>query len=126
MLLIEITAWITAFELIAHLVEVRIMNFDEYQQQTEGTFQAPPSLEARLSYLTWALGVSAKAGELTWRVTELINHEDGILDYQSSVQITETMGFLLWNMARLASEFGIELNDIAVSNLQRISNLNNP
>ena len=124
-LLIEIAAWIAALTLVTHLSLETLMNFSEYQQQAEGTFQIPTSIESSLTYITWVLGVSAKAGELSWRVTQLINSNDGEMDYQTTLQIMDVLGFLLWNMSQLASELQIGLDDIAVSNLQRLAQLNN-
>ncbi|NER45843.1 MAG: hypothetical protein F6J92_03980 [Symploca sp. SIO1A3] len=102
------------------------MNLTEYQQQAERTFQPPSNLENSLAYITWVLGVSAKAGELSWRVTQLIDESDGEMDYQTTLQIMEVMGFILWNMSQLASELKINLSDIAVSNLQKVAQLDNP
>ena len=102
------------------------MNFEEYQQQAEEIFQIPPSFENSLTYTTWVLGVSAKAGELSWRITQLVNEHDGEMDYQTTLQIMDVLGFLLWNMSQLASELQINLGDIAVSNLQKVASLNNP
>jgi len=102
------------------------MNFEEYQQQAEEIFQIPPSFDNSLTYVTWVLGVSAKAGELSWRISQLINEHGGEMDYQTNLQITEVMGFILWNMSQLASELQIGLDDIAVSSLQRLTQLDNP
>ena len=102
------------------------MNFEEYQQQAEEIFQIPPSFDNSLTYITWVLGVSAKAGELSWRISQLINENNGILDYKTNLQIMEVMGFILWNMTQLASELQIDLDDIAVSSLQRLIQPNNP
>ena len=102
------------------------MNFSEYQQQAEGTWKIPTNIENSLTYITWVLGVSAKAGELSWRITQLVNEHDGEMDYQTTLQIMDVLGFLLWNMSQLASELQINLGDIAVSNLQKVAQLNNP
>ena len=102
------------------------MNFEEYQQQAEEIFLLPTNFENSLTYITWVLGVSAKAGELSWRISQLINEHDGVLDYQTTLQITEVMGFILWNMSQLASELQINLGDVAVSNLQKLALLKKP
>ena len=102
------------------------MNFDEYQQQVEEIYQIPPNFDNYLTYITWVLGVSAKAGELSWRISQLINENNGISDYKTNLQITEVMGFILWNMTQLANELQIDLDDIAVSSLQSLIKPNNP
>ena len=125
-LLLELIAWLTMLTIRQIFGLGVIMNFSEYQQQAEDIFQIPPSLNNSLTYITWVLGVSAKAGELSWRISQLINENNGISDYKTNLQITEVMGFILWNMTQLASELQIDLDDIAVSSLQSLIKPNNP
>ena len=125
-LLIEHQAWIATYTLIAHLALVTAMNFEEYQQQAEEIYQIPPSFDNSLTKITWVLGLSVKVGELSWRINQLINENNGVLDYKTNLQITEVMGFILWNMTQLASELQIDLDDIAVYSLQRLIQPKNP
>ena len=125
-LMIELIAWLTMLTIQQIFGLGVIMNFEEYQQQAEEIFQIPPSFDNSLTYITWVLGVSVKAGELSWRISQLINEHNGVLNYQTTVQITEVMGYILWNMSQLASELQIDLDDVAVSNLQRLTQPNNP
>src|SRR4028118_1642455 len=100
------------------------MDFNEYQQLTKSTAIYPESGKRTpngINYCT--LGLIGEAGELAnaWKKT--------IRDPKDAAMFKEKMryeiGDVLWYLARLADEMGMKLEDVAVSNLDKLRERSN-
>ncbi len=88
------------------------MKFDEYQDETERTAQYPE--DEALQYL--ALGLVGESGEVAEKVKKYIREDDpGYLE-----QLDKELGDVLWYLARLADERGLDLSDVAERNLDKL------
>jgi len=94
------------------------MTFDEYQKRARET-AIYPDLGNNFIYPT--LGVSGEAGELAEKIKKVLRHKSGIVDDTTKESIKKEMGDLLWYLANLGIELGIELDDVATTNLEKLS-----
>ena len=91
------------------------MNFNEYQEMAKST----AIYDKKHQILYPALGLAGEAGELANKVKKLIR--DGYeknKDYRT--EISAELGDVLWYIAVLASDIGIELSDIATNNIIKL------
>ena len=91
------------------------MNFNEYQKLAKTT----AIYDKKHQILYPALGLAGEAGEVANKVKKIIR--DGYennKDYRSD--IGAEIGDVLWYCAVLASDIGLELSDIAVSNTVKL------
>ena len=84
------------------------MNLSDYQQRSRAT-AVYPDAGANLTYP--ALGLCGEAGEAAEKVKKAIRDDGGVL--------TE-LGDVLWYVAQLATEAGLDLDEIAESNLEKL------
>ena len=93
------------------------MSFKEYQDFCKTT----AIYRAEVSLLYPALGLTGEAGEVANKVKKLVR--DGIenLPYDWKEQIAAEIGDVLWYLANLANDLGLNLNDIAKTNLKKLS-----
>ena len=91
------------------------MNFNEYQNMAKST----AIYDKKHQILYPALGLAGEAGEVANKVKKLIR--DGYeknKDYRT--EISTELGDVLWYIAVLASDIGIELSDIATNNIIKL------
>lgn len=87
------------------------MDISEYQEQTERT--ATYSEDQALEYL--ALGLNGEAGEVAEKIKKHI-HFGKELDEE----LEKELGDVLWYLARLTDELGLDLSDIGQDNLEKL------
>ena len=91
-----------------------VIDFKKYQQQAMTTRIYPG--ENNLAYS--ALGLAGEAGELANKVKKILR---GDKDKAELVEgIKGEMGDVLWYLAAMADDLGVELSDIADANLQKL------
>jgi NTP pyrophosphatase (non-canonical NTP hydrolase) len=88
------------------------VKFSEYQHFSRRTASYPR--DAWLSYP--ALGLVGEAGEVAEHVKKTIRDDRG----EVSDERRAAIGDVLWYVAQLASELGLELEDIARENLEKL------
>jgi NTP pyrophosphatase (non-canonical NTP hydrolase) len=92
------------------------MEFSDYQRFSRRTAEYPR--EAWLSYP--ALGLAGEAGEVAEYVKKAIRDDRGTVTDQRRAALAAELGDVLWYTAQLASELGLELEDIARGNLEKL------
>ncbi|APE48287.1 nucleotide pyrophosphohydrolase [Delftia sp. HK171] len=99
------------------------MNFNDYQQQAQLTDKIPSqesSSDVNASLVVPFLGLAGEAGEL---LSEYKKHlRDGDAHRLFKDRVEEELGDLLWYIANLATKFGLDLNQIAQTNLNKTQN----
>jgi len=84
------------------------MDLAEYQRLSRRTAEYP-----REAWLTYpALGLAGEAGEVAEHAKKAIRDDAG--------QVTKELGDVLWYVSQLATELGLELDEIADTNLQKL------
>lgn len=94
------------------------MNFNEYQTQSRQT-AIYPNIGNNFIYPT--LGLVGEAGEIAEKIKKVLRDGDGIITEEKKEELKKELGDVLWYIANLAIELGIDLEDIASSNLEKLS-----
>ena len=91
------------------------MDFQEYQKQAQNTDQV--SSKAGNGIIVPLLGLVGEAGELLSEYKKYLR--DGEAHKLFKERVAEELGDLLWYLANLSSKFELDLEKIAVGNLQK-------
>ena len=92
------------------------MDLGHYQRLSRRTAEYP-----REAWLTYpALGLAGEAGEVAEHAKKTIRDDGGEVSDERRAAIAKELGDVLWYVAQLASELGLELEDIARENLEKL------
>ncbi len=92
------------------------MELSEYQRLSRRTAEYPR--EAWLAYP--ALGLAGEAGEVAEHAKKAIRDDGGEVSEEHRAAMGKELGDVLWYVAQLASELGLELDEIAQVNLDKL------
>ena len=95
------------------------MDFLEYQQYTKTTAQYPGNLNGRFYYP--ALGLAGEVGELLNKIKKIARDDAPI----NKDDLKGELGDVLWYVSQLSNELGIDLNDVASYNLEKLKSRKN-
>jgi NTP pyrophosphatase (non-canonical NTP hydrolase) len=93
------------------------MELSEYQRLSRRTAEYPR--DAWLAYPS--LGLAGEAGEVAEHAKKAIRDDGGMVSDERRQAMAKELGDALWYVAQLASELGLELEDIARTNLDKLS-----
>jgi NTP pyrophosphatase (non-canonical NTP hydrolase) len=92
------------------------MDLSEYQRQSRRTAEYP-----REAWLTYpALGLAGEAGEVAEHAKKAIRDDEGKVSDERKAAMSMELGDVLWYVAQLATELGLDLDDIAGQNLEKL------
>ncbi len=92
------------------------MELSEYQRLSRSTARYP-----RHEALTYpALGLAGEAGEFADHAKKVIRDDGGEVTPQRREAMAKELGDVLWYVAQLASELGLELEQVASENLAKL------
>jgi NTP pyrophosphatase (non-canonical NTP hydrolase) len=92
------------------------MELSEYQRLSRRTAEYPR--EAWLAYP--ALGLAGEAGEVAEHAKKAIRDDRGEVTGERRAAMSKELGDVLWYVAQLASELGLDLEEIARGNLEKL------
>jgi len=92
------------------------VELSEYQRFSRRTAAYPR--EAWLAYP--ALGLAGEAGEVADHAKKAIRDDGGRITGERRAEMAAELGDVLWYVAQLASELGLELDEIARENLEKL------
>jgi NTP pyrophosphatase (non-canonical NTP hydrolase) len=93
------------------------MTFNEYQLKAKETAIFPDE-ENRFIYAT--LGMMGEAGEVAEKVKKIWRDKGKIVSTEDKEEITKELGDVLWYMSQLALELGIDFDDVAINNINKL------
>ena len=93
------------------------MDFSEYQEQSRRTATYPHAGED-MTYP--ALGLCGEAGEVAEKVKKTLRDDGGVLSAERREALSRELGDVLWYLAQLATEAGLDLEEIAAENLDKL------
>jgi NTP pyrophosphatase (non-canonical NTP hydrolase) len=97
------------------------MHFDVYQDATAETALYPDAGTGAITALAYAaLGLSGEGGEIANKVKKILRDDQGVLTAEKADAIEKELGDVLWYIARVATEIGSDLNEIATANLAKL------
>jgi len=92
------------------------VELSEYQRLSRSTAEYP-----RHEALTYpALGLAGEAGEFADHAKKVIRDDGGEVTPQRREAMAKELGDVLWYVAQLASELGLELEQVARDNLDKL------
>ena len=93
------------------------MELSDYQQRSRAT-AVYPDAGANLTYP--ALGLCGEAGEVAEKVKKAIRDDGGVLTDERRDALAGELGDVLWYVAQLATEAGLDLDAVAAGNLAKL------
>jgi NTP pyrophosphatase (non-canonical NTP hydrolase) len=93
------------------------MDLADYQQRSRATAVYPNAGE-NLTYP--ALGLCGEAGECAEKVKKALRDDGGVLTPERRDALAAELGDVLWYVAQLATEAGLDLDEIAEGNLSKL------
>ena len=67
-----------------------------------------------------SLGLCGECGEVAEKIKKVIRDNDGIFEQKEKNEIKKELGDVLWYLANLSSDLGLNLSDIAAINLAKL------
>jgi NTP pyrophosphatase (non-canonical NTP hydrolase) len=92
------------------------MELSDYQRSSRRTAEYPRS--AWLAYP--ALGLAGEAGEVAEHAKKAIRDDGGEVTDERRAAMAKELGDVLWYVAQLATELGLDLDEIAQGNLDKL------
>lgn len=99
------------------------MTFDEYQKQaiTTELMERSDKLSANdPAFVAKILGLVGEAGEVAEKFKKIVRDKDGVVSEKDLQQIKKELGDVLWYVSAVSDYLGLNLDDVAESNLQKL------
>lgn len=94
------------------------LNFETYQQRSRATARYP---DAGSNVIYPTLGLCSEAGEVADKVKKVLRDAKGEFSPEALAAIRLELGDVLWYVAQLATELGLDLDLIARANLEKLA-----
>lgn len=101
------------------------MNFNEYQNQaiqTDVAHNATTESARYNGYMEKVLGLAGETGEVLEKIKKMIRDKDGVfsISNEDRESLQKELGDVLWYLSAIAYYNNIELQDVAVHNLEKL------
>jgi NTP pyrophosphatase (non-canonical NTP hydrolase) len=93
------------------------MRISDYQELSRRTATYPGAGD-NIVYPT--LGLAGEAGEVAEKVKKLLRDDDGVMSDERREALAGELGDVLWYVAQVATEAGLDLEEIAQGNLDKL------
>lgn len=93
------------------------MTFHDYQLASRKTAIYP---NQGSNYIYPTLGLVGEAGEVAEKIKKVIRDEQMTMTPEKIQEIAKELGDVMWYMAQLATELGLNLDDVAELNMQKL------
>ncbi|MCK4967989.1 MAG: nucleoside triphosphate pyrophosphohydrolase family protein [Candidatus Aenigmarchaeota archaeon] len=93
------------------------MNFEDYQKKSRETVFYP---NPDNNFVYPIIGLTGEAGEVANVIKGFLKEGQGAINEKNKERVAKELGDLLWYIAQLATEFGLSLDKIAESNIEKI------
>lgn len=98
------------------------MDFNDYQTAARETAQYP-NMGRNFYYPT--LGLAGESGEVAEKIKKLMRDHDGVLTPERRDALKKELGDVLWYVAALCSELGLQMGDVAEHNVAKLRDRKN-
>ena len=94
------------------------MNLNEYQKKALTT----AGYDKKYKIIYPALGLGNEAGEVLGKVKKWLRGDDGegVISNERKEALKEELGDVLWYLAVLANDLGIDFDDVAQTNVDKL------
>jgi len=94
------------------------MEFNSYQI-TASKAAIYPNIGQNITYP--ALGLCGEAGEIAEKIKKIYRDEQGKISPETRQALTKELGDVLWYISAMCGELGVELEEVALLNLQKLN-----
>ena len=94
------------------------LDFEAYQAAASRT-AVYPDRGHNLAYP--ALGLCGETGEVAEKIKKVLRDKGGVLDEPTRRQIEKELGDVLWYVAALCDEIGLNMQTVAETNIAKLS-----
>lgn len=98
------------------------MNFREYQEAALGTAIYP---NRGKNFVYPVLGLAGETGEVAEKVKKTIRDHNGCMDSDIKDALKKELGDVLWYVAMICYEVGLDFEDVAESNIRKLKDRQN-
>jgi len=92
--------------------------FGDYQRKSRETAIYP---DAGRNFVYPTLGLSGEAGEVAEKIKKVLRDRGGKIDDETRAVVEKELGDVLWYVAQLATELGLDLGAVAEKNLAKLA-----
>ncbi len=92
------------------------MNFESYQKAARATAVYPENMKVVYP----ALGLAGECGEVCEKIKKVYRDKNGLFDEETKEAIQKELGDVMWYMAALAGDLGIDLHVMAQMNIAKL------
>jgi len=97
------------------------LDFNEYQEKCRLTDVGTSAQDCiNPGWLYYVLGIGGETGELFEKIKKLFRDSNGVVDEKFRKAFIKEMGDYHWYSARLCDAFGVEYNEIAKQNIEKL------
>jgi NTP pyrophosphatase (non-canonical NTP hydrolase) len=99
------------------------MNFNEYQQKAleTDTFDVGERAITSTAFFTKVLGLVGETGEIAEKFKKIYRDNNGEITKEQLDIMQKELGDVLWYIAVLADYLGIQLQDVAQTNIDKLA-----
>jgi len=95
-----------------------MLSFRDYQ---EGAFETAKYPNRYNNYIYPVLGLTGEAGEVAEKVKKVLRDNNGIMTPDKIREISKELGDVLWYIAAMCTELGLDMEGVAFENLQKLA-----
>lgn len=96
-----------------------MINFREYQQGAMSTAIYPGKGQGDWTYP--ALGLAGETGEISEKLKKALRDDGGRMTDERRAALKKELGDVLWYIAALSTELGLDMQQIAEENLAKLA-----
>ncbi|MDP3710510.1 MAG: nucleoside triphosphate pyrophosphohydrolase family protein [bacterium] len=98
------------------------MDFKQYQKLTAKTalYRKVPTLQKIGTELYAVLGLVGEAGEVAEKTKKMLRNDNGVVTKEFKDDLAKELGDVLWYVSQTASEFKLDLDKIALGNIEKL------
>ncbi|MEA3323073.1 MAG: nucleoside triphosphate pyrophosphohydrolase family protein [Patescibacteria group bacterium] len=93
------------------------MKFSEYQKKSRVT-AIYPNKDDNFIYPT--LGLVGESGEIAEKIKKVLRDDEGKMSDDKKTEIGKELGDVLWYISQLATELGVDLDEVAEGNIEKL------
>lgn len=93
------------------------MTFEEYQRMSRKTAMYP---DKDHNFVYPVLGLTGEAGEVAEKIKKVIRDDNGVMSDEKKREIAKELGDVLWYVSQIATELGLELENVATLNIVKL------
>lgn len=95
-----------------------MLTFHDYQERSRATAIYP---DAGRNFVYPTLGLAGESGEVAEKIKKVLRDRQGRIDDETRAAVEKELGDVLWYVAQLATELGLDLGGVAEKNLAKLA-----